>query len=132
MSLLMLNEAPVWMAQPLYQSKLHPCVLRVRPGRLERRETRRSPVNNVAAALSPILRPQPDSPVPLASVPLEMQRYFHGALAQNPWTKPSMHQDVYPAMRSVKGQPWTSVWNAERPSEPWNLEDVWKRLAEAR
>src|SRR5712672_960580 len=86
--LVTLNEAPVWIAQPLYQSKLYPCALRARPGRLVRRETQRPPVNNVAAALSPVPRPQPDSPVPFASVPLEMQRYFHGALAQNPWTKP--------------------------------------------
>src|SRR5712672_3086148 len=86
--LVTLNEAPVWIAQPLYQSKLHPCVLRVRPSCPERQETRRSPVNNIAAVLSPVLRPQPDSPVPFASVPPETQWYFHGALAQNPRTKP--------------------------------------------
>src|SRR5882757_192626 len=87
-SLLTLNKAPVWIAQPLYQLKLHPCALRARPNCPERRETRRSPVNNIAAALSPVLRPQPDSPVPLASVPLETQWYFHGVLAQNPRTRP--------------------------------------------
>src|SRR5712672_567601 len=86
-SLLTLNEAPVWIAQPLYQLKLHPCVLRAWPSRPERQETRRSPVNNVAAVLSPVLRPQPDSPVPFASVPLETQMVFPRSVSSKPLDK---------------------------------------------